>query len=249
MCVADHSPGFWGRWGVEQASRLTPYSPSVGTTPLQAQLREDGARVCRRPLACLSGERSLILLVLLLLLVLVLDSSAPPSSRSSAPHSARPFEDEFEDEFEDDPGGQSALLLGLTERVCVEDHSPGFWGRWGVEQASRLTPYSRSVGTTPLQARLRQGVTPSWRQEGTTPSQAQLRQGVTPSWRQDCPFFGYFFATFAPAEGRVRRRWLGLRPYLSGWYMASILAGGAVVSPSAMTRARYCRLNLPFAGA
>jgi hypothetical protein len=81
----------------------------------------DGARVCRRPLACLSGERSLILLVL------VLDSSAPPASRSSAPHSARPFEDEFED----DHGGQSPLLLGLTECVCVADHSPGFWGRWG----------------------------------------------------------------------------------------------------------------------
>ncbi len=55
---------------------------------------------------------------------------------------------------------------------------------------------------------------------------------------QSPPLLGYFFATFAPAEGRVRRRWLGLRPYLSGWYMASILAGGAVVSPSAMTRAR-----------
>ena len=35
-------------------------------------------------------------------------------------------------------------------------------------------------------------------------------------------FLGYSFATFAPAEGRVRRRWL--RPYVSGWGMASILA-------------------------
>ena len=37
-------------------------------------------------------------LLLLLVLLLVLDSSAPPSPRSSAPQSARPFEDEFEDD-------------------------------------------------------------------------------------------------------------------------------------------------------
>jgi len=50
-------------------------------------------------------------------------------------------------------------LLGLTERVCAADHSPGFLGRWGL----------RVRGTTPLQAQLRQGVTPSWRQDSPVP--------------------------------------------------------------------------------
>ncbi len=48
----------------------------------------------------------------------------------------------------------------------------------------------------------------------------------------------YWVATLAPELGRVMTRWVGLRPYLEGSYMASILAGGATVSPSAMTRTR-----------
>jgi hypothetical protein len=103
----DFDPPASLREALRAGTRRQGVTPSwrQGTTSLQARLREDGARVCRRPLAWVledcgdggrqrdhafagaaTGRRSLILLVL--------DSSAPPSPRSSA----RPFEDEFEDD-------------------------------------------------------------------------------------------------------------------------------------------------------